>query len=33
MDLIEKVKPHEIYAAGDLADPTRNTQSMSGRYF
>ena len=21
MDLIEKVKPHQIYAAGDLADP------------
>jgi glucosamine-6-phosphate deaminase len=30
MELVERVKPHQIFAAGDLADPPRNAPCLSG---
>lgn len=32
IDLLNEVKPHQVFAAGDLADP-HGTQSMFGCYF
>ena len=31
--MIEKIKPHQIYAAGDLADPHGTHRVLFGHYF
>jgi len=33
MNLIEKIKPHQIYAAGDLADPHGTHKVCSDKIF